>query len=248
MSSPDELHNAISNHRPFSDIMTILHKNPDSVRHTMDGYILPIHMAVMYSASIEVIRMLILRYPEGVRIPCVGYLALHEALRNNLPFDTISLLLSSYPESAQSLTDNGETPLHFAALYCDDHRTLSLILSLYPDAVSKADVQGTLPLHNTAFNPNIPIISVAYLIHVYSEAVVHQDSDGNTPLHLMAQIGIRDIALLLIQANPDCMLMKNNKGRTPNIDYIPSAQIISIVQRVGLERQSKGEPPFGASF
>ena len=77
---------------------------PESVKEIYLSGDLPLHIAIMYKAPIEVVSILLSSYPDGSKFIANEKLPIHLAASVNASIDVIRILLSAYPESVRKHT------------------------------------------------------------------------------------------------------------------------------------------------
>lgn len=91
-------------------------KASDDVIKVNDGW-LPLHFALCYNSSLDIINMLIEVYPKVTEIEDNdGWLPLHVALIEKASPNIINMLFNTYPKATEKQTNGGNLPLHLA---CD---------------------------------------------------------------------------------------------------------------------------------
>lgn len=117
--------------------------------------------------------------------------------------------------------DNGQYPLHLAALMGDEAITLALLSK--GAKVMQQNSQNELPLHLALKLPMLYADKIIQfkskifnsLLNEAPEALASQSADGSTPLHQL--VLFNDIALLktACDKNKKALLIPNNYGRLP---------------------------------
>jgi hypothetical protein len=105
--------------------------------------ILPIHLACLLCAPVEVISKLIEAYPDGIsaKQEC-GLYPLHLACQQNLCLSTIACLLESFPDAAIIQDEFGRLPIHHACVNEVSFQTLEYLLRTYPELRNMKDYNG----------------------------------------------------------------------------------------------------------
>jgi hypothetical protein len=89
----------------------------------------------------DMLRLLLEHEPEIARFNDWRGVLLHEAIRREVSFDTIALLIDVYPKGVFEADARGLLPLHVACKRDISIHTFNLLLSLNPDA-AKSSPQG----------------------------------------------------------------------------------------------------------
>lgn len=85
--------------------------------------LLPLHAAIVFKASEEVIESLLTAYPKGAEIKDdQGMLPLHLAFRNGASEAVVNLLLTAYPQSVEVPDRKGRKPITLAQAAAEPHR------------------------------------------------------------------------------------------------------------------------------
>ena len=121
-------------------------------------------------------------------------------------------LVHNYRCDVMAKDDNGNTPLHLAALGGSLSTVCKLIDEFKCDPNTKG-FQGRTPLHHAADKGYIEIIRT--LIHEYGCDVMSKEDNGNTPLHLAALGGSLSRVCTLIDEFKCDPNTKGFQGRIP---------------------------------
>ena len=130
---------------------------------------LPLHLAIQYGLSLEVVKALVEAYPDGVTV------------KNN--YNRVALHELVFLDE-----DDSEFPRDYV-----DVEVLKFMLEVHPEGSKNTDNLGNLPLHSSIkFDLSLEIIRI--LILVYPESLLVQNKYGNLPLHKAADYG-RDVEI-----------------------------------------------------
>ena len=104
---------------------------------------LPIHLACLLRAPVEVILKLIDAHPDGIRAKekC-GLYPLHLACQQNLCFSTITCLFELFPDAAVTQDEFGRLPIHHACVNDVSLQTIEYLLKAYPEIRNMKDYNG----------------------------------------------------------------------------------------------------------
>ena len=76
---------------------------------------LPLNIACGNKASLEVIQMLIRKYPEALKVRNNdGHLPLHIACAKNASLEVIQFLIQQHPDALRKKDNDDNLPLHWA--------------------------------------------------------------------------------------------------------------------------------------
>lgn len=136
---------------------------------------LPIHLASVLHAPVDVIDALHLAYPKGVQStdPYTGELPLHLACRHSAPPELIKMLIMAHPNGAQVRDLKNRLPLYWAcAAQEDSHLFILYLLAVYPFAVLLGDETRRTPLQYAKINPSLNRATVKFLtmMHTFLKA------------------------------------------------------------------------------
>jgi len=208
----------------------------ESVRRIVDKYPalckekgycdeLPLHEAVEFEASFDILECLVTCYPEAlVAQDVVGFTPLHRysadsACDGVFQLAVFELLIST--EAAHTRDMHGMFPLHH---YCQgthvlDLQVVRLLVEAHPESVKEVNDAGNTPLHYAVFfRGEADIPAIQYLIQRYPEAVTVNNYNGLMPLHKVccyASINSLPVIRFLIEEYPTTASMIDDDGRTP---------------------------------
>ena len=137
---------------------------------------------------------------------------------NNPPTDIIGDIVEAAPEVVSSVDSHGWLPLHHACANGASTEVLQILTSAFPDGKIVQDNQNRTPLHfyatRNADNPTAMAANAEILSD--SGAAELPDKGGMLPMHYACAYGTSPIVLkVLVNAYPDSISAKENKGRTP---------------------------------
>ena len=160
------LHRILQLQPPIDIIQKFIDYAPETLQmKDIFGY-LPIHIACMDGASLEVIQALVNSYPESITVDFRGYLPLHLACQSNASLEVLNFLINSYPDGIDQTN-------------IIDHKT-PLDLLKESEYIMRQDSNGMLPMHH-ACNNGYSLHLIHLLIQAYPESTTVQDNDGYTP-------------------------------------------------------------------
>lgn len=190
------------------------------VLDSQDGWA-PLHYAAS-NTNFELIQFLVQANPEAVRVrTSKGETALHLLCRQNLGVQqvpAIDCLLAAYPDAViQRDSQHFYTPLH---LLCLAGARVSLevverLLEANSQAAEIADAEHYLPLHHACENGcEAPV--VAAILQSYTSAAYSMTRKQDSALSLACTCNKSvETVQMLIQANPDALVKKNDYGFAP---------------------------------
>ena len=199
------------------------------------GLLLPLHIAVRRSLSLDIINYLVEAYPESISVRTgsgngnstsqMGDLPLHLALSQSLlSWDCIYRIIELYPLGLREANDKGEYPLHLAAMRLFDKvpqqpalapermHTFYEILAAEPEVAGCGNYQRDLCLHIILNSFSSSLISerynevVARVVKVFPDSVIELDHSGRLPLVLAIEHGAPlPVLKLLSDLTPDLL-------------------------------------------
>jgi ankyrin repeat protein len=191
--------------KPPSDLVErLLQLAPETIK-VQDKYggNLPLHVALYYEASSDVIKMILPAYPQAAEVQKHnGNLPLHLALLCNASNDVIKMLVDAFPGSTTIKNNNGMVPLD---LYDGPNKEIRLLLTpsepyvlldLCIDAFKRKN-------HEACDNIQKWIRKHEKNHNFIQEAANYKSNDNHTPLHYIAG------------AKPRCALVKRIKYLAP---------------------------------
>jgi hypothetical protein len=155
----------------------------------------PLHYASVHNAPLDVIRLLVTKWPNAVKEKTVqgpdtnasphGLLPLYMACLTNAPLDVIQLLVITWPGAVKVKDSNGFIPLHAACHTNAPLDVIQFLVETWPDAVKEKTIQGPnavsahglLPLH-LACCTNAPLDVIRLLVTKWPNAVKEKTSQG----------------------------------------------------------------------
>jgi ankyrin repeat protein len=184
-----------------------------------DGWA-PLHYAAA-NANLDLIRFLVKANPEAACVRTAqGQAPLHLLCRQNLSVEelpAVDVLLQADPDSVvQRDSPNFYTPLH---LVCKGSRVslevVERLLGTNPQVASIVDCEHYLPLHH-ACEIGCDSDIVASLLQRYPTAAHAMTRKQDSALSLACTCNKSvETVRLLIQANPDALVKKNDYGFAP---------------------------------
>ena len=229
------------------NVQALIDKYPDEVMKRDGRYdvkYLPLHTALMYHATVEVVMLLINVYPEAARVDNTLHHAIQrkrDLSRDNLLI-VVKALLDAYPEGVQERYD-GRLPLASSLQMGGTDDEVLALLAAYPqaaedkqddlndsdnnpDAESETLQEGDplllspLPLHYAIMEMRSQKVLKA-LLDAYPDAAKKKNPQtGNLPLHDALEDALKrpeaeEVILLLLNAYPQAAKEKMKDGRLP---------------------------------
>jgi ankyrin repeat protein len=130
------LHDACE-HQDFETVLTRTKGNADEAYCLDDHDSTPLHIACWSNPPLEVVRVLIEAYPQGLKKKDVhGDTPLHIAVSNPATrIELIQMLIGAEPGAASIANREGLMPLHAACRYSPSNvEIISLLLETHPAA------------------------------------------------------------------------------------------------------------------
>jgi ankyrin repeat protein len=195
-----QLYEALIYKARFDRVQELLQLYPESVKEDWFGF-LPLHAALRYKASNDVITMIFKEYPKAAEVQDDnGYYPLHYACIYELNFresflGMVSLLVSAYPEGMDALDRYGKLP------------------SAYLAAQGERDMYSTehLCLLHKAIKAGFSIHLVKLLLRAFPLSCTAKDNNGIVPLHHACTSSAEnhlEIAVTLLDADKDSLELK----------------------------------------
>jgi ankyrin repeat protein len=179
---------------------------------------LPLHMAAMRGASIDVVRCMVEALPQCLQIADrEGNLSLHCAAMYSCAA-VVKLMADISPDACQHANARARLPLHllFARIWDQDSLALSLIMNVIlhnPGALRLPEWQGRLPLHLACEQGHPRQDIVKLLVNSFSAGLLYKEENaGRTPLVIcewMKSTGFRENEVVL------AFLRKKTKQEKP---------------------------------
>jgi len=105
---------------------------------------LPIHISIQNEASLEVIDLLLARYPEGAMSKdALGRLPLHYAMSHKAPAEVVKSILAAFPASAGVEDKNGWIPIHVASNFGAALDIIEILLEAFPGSTLVKTKKGS---------------------------------------------------------------------------------------------------------
>uniref|UniRef100_A0A7S2EH29 Uncharacterized protein n=1 Tax=Ditylum brightwellii TaxID=49249 RepID=A0A7S2EH29_9STRA len=152
-----------------------------------------LHIACRYKAPLEVVSLLIQRYPRYLNGENDnGEVPLHVACAYKAPFDIVSLLAQTggYASMNRKCIPFGEAPIHVACRERASPKIISLLLETYPLSVQLEDSTSNLPIHIACTDYHMEEVSlevVSLLLEKWPDSVGKVSTMGQTPLSLLCR-------------------------------------------------------------
>eukprot|EP00577_Skeletonema_sp_RCC1716_P003979 CAMPEP_0113435840 /NCGR_PEP_ID=MMETSP0013_2-20120614/36498_1 /TAXON_ID=2843 ORGANISM="Skeletonema costatum, Strain 1716" /NCGR_SAMPLE_ID=MMETSP0013_2 /ASSEMBLY_ACC=CAM_ASM_000158 /LENGTH=1647 /DNA_ID=CAMNT_0000326257 /DNA_START=200 /DNA_END=5140 /DNA_ORIENTATION=+ /assembly_acc=CAM_ASM_000158 len=197
------------------DVQALIDKYPDEVKKKEGRYdvkYLPLHTALMYHATVEVVLLLIKVYPEAARVDK----ALHHAIewkrskRDNL-LSVVKALLDVYPEGVTERYD-GRLPLASSLQMGGTDDEVLALLAAYPQAAGDKQVDSSGSDNPDAESETLQKGDPLLLLLNNKPAKVAPP----LPLHYaIMEMRSQKVLKALLDAYPDAAKEKMNDGRLP---------------------------------
>ncbi|CAB9527080.1 Ankyrin Repeat [Seminavis robusta] len=184
---------------------------------------LPIHFAAgKKSTPVSTIDSLVTAHPGSLLAveSSGGRLALHIAVLKGASFAVVRYLCEAMPQTLGMADQEGNLPLHYAAMYSSDE-IIQLLLKSHADGCNQANRSDRLPLHllcARCWDRNaISMETVQAVLMEYPEALKCADRRGRLPLHVAcsSQDPRADMIQLLVPAYPEALLARDQSKGTP---------------------------------
>jgi hypothetical protein len=184
-------------HGPFNIplIHFLVNQSPLNLRNSWYGH-LPLHWACINAAPVEVVKLLLDKFPDAAKIPGDLFnLPLHLALFNGSSFEVIKLLLEVYKDAATIKGEYGRHALHFACLNQAPYNIINLLCETNNHASHEFGDLGNLPIHLAVKN-KASFEVIKRLLDSYPEGAMKKDDHGKLPSYYLEPLSP---AILLFQ-------------------------------------------------
>lgn len=133
---------------------------------------------------------------------------IHDAARDG-DAERVKTLLTSDPKLIEARTEDGNTPLHLAAL--EGHAAVARVLLEHGAQVNARGLRQETPLHMAMYYGHREVAEL--LLDKRAEPNL-QSATGETPLHVAARKGQRDLVELLLEHDAGTFV-RDKSGKTP---------------------------------
>ena len=171
-------------------IMFLLDKCRFAVNKVNVSGLLPLHVAISYRLSFEVIMSLFLEYRDAAFIKGNGYLPLHTAVFANLPAMQVLFIVAANAEAIRQKDKKGMLPIHH--VYSLD--VAEILIDAFPESLRVTSDDGRLAIHYACKrkDASYELIKLLLLKHPESEKVI--DRKRKSPAaYLSASSPCRDL-------------------------------------------------------
>ena len=216
-------------------IQLLIDAAPDSVRCADNkNYMLPLHKLcentkLNEATAIEILKLLLKKYPDSVRhIAVGGLLPIHCAIIAPKSPEFCRVLIEAYPGSERVADDMGMLPFHYACL-TNTVGTVAYLYELYPDSILRK-TQGVYPIYaaigaltKSADHPNPQaIVEVVKFLLSCDPRVKFQEVQGQSMLAYAISLEYEEnigAALEIIEAihdaHPEFIRREDSQGCLP---------------------------------
>ena len=194
-----------------------------------DGW-LPIHWCARNNINMQVLEYLLKEWREAVvEVTDQGQLPFLLSMGNKV-WGVSELLLAANPDAIDSIDRNGNTALHYAAMFVNP-QAAKIVMQLKPEFLLAKNFSGELPLHkifsqilkkesnakkdqSRARWRQLEILRI--MLDESPESVSHRDTAGNLPLHLAITHGASlEVVEAIYNVYPTAALLPDNQGNLP---------------------------------
>lgn len=175
---------------------------------------LPLHYACYMQASLDVVQLLLSRYPAACKhTNDLLQIPLHSVvLVNSPPITLLEVLLNTYPAGASLADADGQTPLHLLLSHQPHLELVQLLVATAPHTLQLGNLNEDSPLHVACrHGASLPV--VAWLLQHEPQAAIRQNQQGFAPLHLA--VAHRHWHLVEALASDACTRIVTNNGQLP---------------------------------
>jgi ankyrin repeat protein len=165
---------------------------PKSLRHENKMGSMPLHVLCcneyLEEIGLDILKLLLERYPGAVRHATHGMIPLHSAARNQ-SHEFCRLLIEAFPGSERvTIGGTGMLPFH-AACALNTVATAKYFYKLYPESINVADNRGRYPIHfaiqgaeSREHSPESAVETVKFLLGCDPDVVL-QKKENKVPLY-----------------------------------------------------------------
>ena len=233
-------------------VSAILETNPQLARHPVSMVVqgensncLLVHLlAGLKDTPVAVIDQLVTLHPSSLlqAESRAGRLPIHIAIVKESHPELVRYLCRARPQALQRPDQEGNFPLHYAAMYgggsSSSPEVLQVLLQAYPQACAHANTRDRYPIHlvcarcydddednkhhdrqssRMSGGTTVPTEDLETMIQAYPAALKQVDRFGRTPLHLACSIlhPQWNLLQLLIEYAPECLWVKDKARQTP---------------------------------
>jgi len=186
----------------------------------------PLHSALRWNSSVQVIQFLLAGWPESVKtrtttssrkLP-LHYVSFDRGGESSLRL--VQLLVQAWPDAVRQPDARGWLPLHYACCYAagaSSDEIIAFLLECWPKSIRvKTSRDEELPLHLACRNKNIPSTTIQRLVQSWPEAVQEIDEGGRLPLHRACHCQASpDVIQYLVECWPASLQVCDEYDRMP---------------------------------
>ena len=210
-------------HPRLDNVAQLVEVFPPAVRQSDRKGWLPIHWCSRSCSSVDVLQLLLDKWPNSVFEPThKGQLPFQLALQNRNT-EIMGALLSAHPDALDAVDNEGNNCLHDAVLHCNPYGAKKLLEWNQELATQRNFEQGQVPLHRLfQYLPaskrllwhQLEVLKL--LVEYNPETVTLVDKDGSLPLHLAVYYNSStEVVELLAGTYPSALLIKDGFGKLP---------------------------------
>lgn len=219
---------------------------------------LPIHFAAgQKSTPVSTIDALVTAHPSSLlATESSGLrLALHISVLKGASFALIRYLCEAFPQSMGVKDQEGNLPLHYAAMYSNDE-IVQLLVKKYPEGCRQVNRSDRLPLHLLCArcweHEAIAVQTIQGALDQYPEALKTADRRGRLPLHVLCSSHPRaDVLQILVASYPEALLETDKSKSTP-LDLARTFEkgggVVVALLEEGTKRERRKKYKFLAPF
>lgn len=224
------------------------------------GGMLPLHIACVSGASVEIIAQLLDEYREAIRLPDNnGRLPLHAACMNpRVNLDALDLLHKAYPAALRIFDKTGSVPLHIAIQRKLSASVVHFLIDKEEGAVRTREASSKMyPLH-LACRVGADVDVLERLVEIYPVAIEAVDARGNSIFHLACtyrQLTVDFAELLLDKCSFDTIRKVNEEQSLPlhlAVQYKAAMPVLQLLidhyPEALLCKDTKGNVPLHKAF
>lgn len=213
---------------------------------------LPIHFcAGQKSTPVSTIDVLVTAHPSSLlAVESSGLrLALHLAVLKGASFAVVRYLCEALPQSMSLKDQEGNLPLHYAAMYSND-AIVALLAKAHPEACAQTNQSDRLPLHLLCARcwdkDAISVETIRMVLEQHPQGLQAVDRSGRLPLHVCcsSQSPRGDVLKILMEGYPEGLLVTDKSKATPydlarQLSTGPTVVMQTLQEGTNRERRKK---------
>ena len=194
---------------------------------------LPLHIAMIKGAPLDIIKLLIDLYPKALSIKDSDQLVpFHLAIFHKVDIEILKYILRKDEASAREYDGDGKLPIHFACANSSSEDVIHILLQAYPDSASRRTKSGQLPLHYACQSKCNSYI-IAELVEAYPSGVT-EGFKSKLPIHYACEnkATLASIKILAKESKASLSLTGGNNYTLPLAFACANRQTYDVIEYV----------------